>query len=361
MLEFADSAVVDHRESFHSTLSHRYTQAIVLRMDYNLSPIDFPPLFHRNTFFQYQHDPNLTNTWSSNLSRFGYEKEILENELANCVIYLHSLRKRQARNERVLGATPPPTRKRRKKIQQTQRELEKEIKNKQREEAALLNNLQACRTNIYIAEGLPCTLTDDFSTVPDLTPCNTQHSCAESEATETSWNGWAEDAVVSPFEKRSSHPFFVHEVAPDEQVENPLNDCMPVGKTARGPPPLLDSLRFNDDLPVPPNTAQIFHVHSLLSPVAEEFHPQTVHNASGYDCCGVHNGSLCSADTALLNPSLRRITDAALQRNFRDFAIAAPAAPREDTSETWRDDTPVDNSRSRENSNDGQIKRRMSM
>jgi hypothetical protein len=106
------------------------------------------------------------------LPRLQHEREFLENGLANCVTYLHALRKKQARNERRLSTDPSLPRKKRKKIQQNKRELEKEIKHQERDEQAFLNNLQACKTNIYVAETVSSPSAS--LTAPDLASSSTQ-------------------------------------------------------------------------------------------------------------------------------------------------------------------------------------------
>lgn len=54
-------------------------------------------------------------TWPYDLARLLSEKDFLENGLANCVTYLHALRKKQARNERHLITDSSLPRKKRKK------------------------------------------------------------------------------------------------------------------------------------------------------------------------------------------------------------------------------------------------------
>jgi hypothetical protein len=121
------------------------------------------------------------------LSRLRHEREILENGLANFVTYLQALRKVQVRNERRLITDLSLPRKKRKKIQQSKRELDKEIRNREQDEQAFLKNLQACKTNLYVAETVSSPSTTLSLTVPDLGSSSTQCSYPEeSEPTELS-------------------------------------------------------------------------------------------------------------------------------------------------------------------------------
>ena len=61
--------------------------------------------------------------WNINLARLQQEKNILEDGLAVCVTYIHALRTKQARNERLLKDLSL-ARPRRKKAEYNQRQLE---------------------------------------------------------------------------------------------------------------------------------------------------------------------------------------------------------------------------------------------
>jgi hypothetical protein len=214
-------------------------------------------------------DPH--NTWTVDLARLRHEKDILENGLASCVTYLSALRKRQARKERLLSVDPLPPRKRRKKIQQSKRELDREIKNRQRDEQAFLNNLQACNASIYLAEGVPATPTDFSSTLADYTSSTAQCSIEGSKPAELNWYGWTDDVVVSPFEKKRSNAFFAVDVAPDELVEE---DCGIIAvRGIRRPPSLIRGVDEFNAPPVAPNTPQSQYLPSSLSPTAPAFEP----------------------------------------------------------------------------------------
>ncbi|KAF2024559.1 hypothetical protein EK21DRAFT_104581 [Setomelanomma holmii] len=139
-------------------------------------------------------------------SPLRHEKDILEDGLANCVTYLNALRKKQARNERLLSVDPLPPRRKRKKIQQSKRELNRDIKNRERDEQAFLSSLQACNTNIYIAEGNSHTPRDVSSTAADYTSSTTQCSFDESEPTEISWTGFPSNTAQSQYQRAPLRP-----------------------------------------------------------------------------------------------------------------------------------------------------------
>lgn len=154
---------------------------------------------------------------SSDLTRLYVEKEILEKGLADCVTYLHALRGKKSRIDRQIETGSKLPRRKRKQIQAIHRQLERDIKNRERSEEACLNNLQACRANIYVLESLSSPSTGILSAIPAFTSGSTRQSDpAESVPTEMSWNGWADDAATSPFQKQTKNVFFVNEVAPDE-------------------------------------------------------------------------------------------------------------------------------------------------
>jgi hypothetical protein len=214
---------------------------------------EFHPSVHPfNPFYGIANRPMFNvdpgTAWTVDSARLRHEKDILENGLADCVTYLHALRKKQARLERLLGSGVILTRKKRKQMLQRKYELDREIKNRQRDENAFLNNLQTCKINIHLAEGLTYAFTGPPSAVTDYISGTTQFSCEASASTEMSWNGWTEDTVVSPFEKTHSKKSFSHELAPDELEDLPT--------TA-----------------VPPNPIQSQRIQFPLSPGATIFKP----------------------------------------------------------------------------------------
>ncbi|KAL6164988.1 hypothetical protein ACJQWK_08249 [Exserohilum turcicum] len=213
-------------------------------------------------------------TYPAQLSILELEKEICENGLANCVTYLQALRKRQARNERRLHTDSSLPRKKRKKIQQSTRELKKEIKHRERDEQAFLNSLQACKANIYIAETVSSPSTACSSTIPDLASNSTLCSYPEEvEPTESAWNGWADQTAQSPPRKNSSNPLFVNEMVPDNHSgcgETEVEACksvewLPFGSQSPGVGYSHATRR------VPTNGAL---TRFMLSPEAAVFEPQ---------------------------------------------------------------------------------------
>ncbi|KAB2110109.1 hypothetical protein AG0111_0g475 [Alternaria gaisen] len=216
-------------------------------------------------------------SWSFRIPKLQSEKEVLEDGLANCVTYLQVLCKKQARTERRLVTDSSLSRKKRKKIQQGKRELEKEIKHRERDEQAFLNNLQACKANIYMAETISMPSTAISSTMPDIASISTQCSYpvyVQTEPTEMSWNGWTDDTVLSPFEKESNSPLFADDFAPDERLE--IGNVGNVGVT------MLES--FRESFPVPPlenikarqQVLSNTQTHALLSAEAAIFQPQHI-------------------------------------------------------------------------------------
>jgi hypothetical protein len=274
---------------------------------------------------------NPYTTWTVDLARLRNEMNILENGLANCITYLHVLRKKQTRNERLLNLEPTLARKKRKKIQQNKRDLDREIRNKQRDEGAFLSNLQTCKANIYIAEGYPYVPTEVSSITADctLSTTTTQLSGDESAPTEISWSGWMDGALTSPFEQKCSNPFLVHDVAPDEFTE-PDVDMIAVPVQPR-PLSLSRNTREFAVLPVPPNTACLDTRRSSLSPEAASFKPSTYAAAAdGYE--------LLPGNT-LEDREARRYTEAGVCRSIQQLSLddLQYASQR---SHTWCQTTP---------------------
>jgi hypothetical protein len=203
---------------------------------------------------------NETTPWPFEISTLQTEKDILEDGLADCVTYLQVLRKKQARTERRLVTDPSLPRKKRKKIQQEKRELEKEIRHRERDEQAFLNNLQACKANIYIAETVSLPSTAISSTLPDIASLSTRYSCPrdlESAPTEMSWNGWMDETALSPFQKESNNHLFAVDVAPEDKCKQSL---------------AVQHIGDIDSIPcASPNTLAPF----LLNPEAPIFQPQS--------------------------------------------------------------------------------------
>ncbi|EUC45428.1 hypothetical protein COCMIDRAFT_5340 [Bipolaris oryzae ATCC 44560] len=160
-----------------------------------------------------------TFPYSVQVSRLELEKDLLENGLANCVTYLQALRKKQSRNERRLAADSSLPVRKKKKIRQSMRHLEKEIQNRERDEQAFLNNLQACKANIYLAETVSSPSTTVSSTIPDLASVSTLCSYPEEpEARDGQWNGWVDKMASSLFQKDCSNSTSIDDIAPDDHL-----------------------------------------------------------------------------------------------------------------------------------------------
>jgi hypothetical protein len=196
------------------------------------------------------------------LSRLELEKDLLETGLANCVTYLQALRKKQARNERRLVADSTLPRKKKKKIQQSMRDLEKEIANRERDEQAFLHNLQACKANVYLAETVSSPSTTVASTIPDLASNSTLCSYPEeSEPAESSWTGCAYKTASSP-----SQTFLGNDIGPhgySDTIE------LATGKITQRP---LDVEQASATWPLPMTGTP---TQFVFSPEAALFEPQT--------------------------------------------------------------------------------------
>ncbi|KAL6710168.1 hypothetical protein ACN47E_009959 [Coniothyrium glycines] len=211
--------------------------------------------------------------WSTALPWLRAESSILENSLADCVTYLNALRTKLTREKRRLSCNSTMTRKKRKKMQHCIYEITKDIMVRERAEQALLNNLQACQAKIFLVSTLWYPSLTQLSTVLDTTSGSTHCSVPEeSEPTEESWNGWAEEATMSPFQKQSTASFFESGVAPDECSQAYTQGCK---KDRKLPPIIIRTGEVLDGplLPAPPNTAASQHIHSVLSPEAAVFEP----------------------------------------------------------------------------------------
>ncbi|CAO2654628.1 Nn.00g113610.m01.CDS01 [Neocucurbitaria sp. VM-36] len=280
--------------------------------------------------------------WPFDLARLLSEKDILENGLADCVTYLHALRKKHARNERRLITSPSLPRKKRKKIQNSNRELEREIENRARDEQAFLNNLQACKANIFVATTLSSSSSNLSSVVPKPNSGSTDYSfAAGSEPTESSWNGWTNDAI-SPFQKQSNNPFFLDEVAPDDASGATEIDAT-VHRESRRPQRLLPYLEDDDvddvALPVPPNTAQSHYLYSSLSPEAAVFEPYSTDTflMPRLDRLSI---SPSSTNGGPKQSSRRRVTDAGFNRVLLSISQQSQPHLAGHGCHTWCNTTP---------------------
>ncbi|KAH7089272.1 hypothetical protein FB567DRAFT_440896 [Paraphoma chrysanthemicola] len=261
------------------------------------------------------------NIWTLNTARLQHEKHILEIGLANCVTYLNALRKRQARNERLLSEDQLPPRKKRKRIQQSNRELEREIRNRQRDERAFLNNLQACNANIYIAECSPFAPTAFVPPLIDYTSSTTQCSIEETEPTEISWTGWTDDALLSPFEKRRCNPFFAADVAPDE-LDGSESDIIAV-QDLEGPVPRIRLKEYNS-LPGGPQPSRSQHCGSLLDAAAVSFQPTSKAAVRDSNMAEQYDQTFTGSDHELQAAEARRATAAAMCGKLQQLSIHSP-------------------------------------
>lgn len=220
--------------------------------------------------------------WDLDLARLRNEQEILENGLATYVIYLLALRKKLARNERSLNLVPPPTLTKRKKMEQSKRMLERETQNRKRDEQAFLNNLQACKTNMYLTGGLWNQSADVFSTMAGCTSSTTQQSCDESAPTEVSWNGWADD-TASPFQKLRSKAVVLKAVAPNEQDHHDNSAIQTRSLSTRVHEPILAVSVSQDYIGFKVGRSSLSPEATVFEPIVhttgQDNHPQIKHSA----------------------------------------------------------------------------------
>ncbi|EDU42254.1 hypothetical protein PtrSN002B_008805 [Pyrenophora tritici-repentis] len=280
---------------------------------------------------------NQTIERPTELSRLHCERDVLENGLANCVTYLQALRKKHAQIDRRLITNSSLPRKKKKKIQQVKRELEKEIKNRERDEQAFLINLQACKTNIHITETYASPSAVVPSTIPDYASSSTVYSHPEeAEPTELSWNGWTEDTLFSPFQKQSNNPFYADDIAPDERSEMDMTGQVDV--SVHTP---ISGEHTGTFLTFPNAKMQ-----NPLSPEAAVFAPQAISTQQGdlisQQLSELHlRSSLAITVLKMRELELiegRRATDAGIARSRRPSSLAKII--EETGSQTWANTTP---------------------
>jgi len=287
--------------------------------------------------------------WDVDLARLRNEQDILENGLATCVTYLLALRKKLARNERSLNLDPPPTRTKRKKMEQSKRMLEREIQNRQRDEQAFLSNLQACKTNMYLTGGLWNQSADEFSTMADCTSSTTQKSCDDSAPTEVSWNGWADD-TASPFEKLRSNAVVLKEVAPDEQDHHDNSAIQTKSLSIRVHEAGLAVSVSQDFIG--------FKVsRSSLSPEATVFKP-IIDTTGQDDHTQIKDLAFTKGGNDLQK---RRVTVASMHNSFRDLSLHTRSGCENQQTQTWCNTTPQRSPRNHIRSDTGGRRRSTSL
>jgi hypothetical protein len=219
---------------------------------------------------------------SYELARLHHERNALSKGLADCVTYLKALREKQLVTEHRLQTEPGLPRKKKKKkwLQQSKRHVDNEIKHRERDERAFLNNLQACETNIFLTNMKAYHEADAMFQAPECTFTPTLYasplysSYSGSDITDLTWDGWTDETVVSPFQKQGNQPFVFDEVAPDICTELFERDPTIAKETKRPPPLWRGTMESTNSIPVPPNTAHWqFRKLSILDPEAVTFEP----------------------------------------------------------------------------------------
>jgi hypothetical protein len=204
------------------------------------------------------------------MNRLFREKEVLEQGLADCVMSLQTLKKKQAHNERQLEKVATLSRKKQKHVQQIKRDLARDTRNRERDEQAFLFNLQACKVSIQA-----CNTWIDTALTPTLcTP--TLYSSSGTATTESSWYSWNEGADMSRVGRSSGN------TCCSDQNEMHKGFYRAKHDSATGQD-FEDSLPWSQDtedvvlLPhVPSKTARTQSLQSDLDPEADVFKPQDI-------------------------------------------------------------------------------------
>jgi hypothetical protein len=244
----------------------------------------YPPLPQHDLIFGStlggSNNQNTSYSLSYKLARLHHEKNALSKGLADCVTYLKVLREKQIVTEHRLQTQLGLPRKKRKWLQQTKRHVDNEIKHRERDEQAFLNNLQACETNIFLTNIKAYHGTDALFQAAEITPTPTLYASPQcssysgSDITDLTWDGWTDETVISPFQKQGNNPFMFDEVAPDVCTEVFERDPTIAKETKRPPPLWRGAMEFTNSIPVPPNTAHSqFRRLSNLNPEAVTFEP----------------------------------------------------------------------------------------
>lgn len=215
-----------------------------------------------------------TNNCFADLSSLYLSRTYLEGALAKTTITLNTLRDRQTRNERLLSTCAGP-RSKKKKIKQNKWNTGKTIETCEREERAFFDCLQVCIGNIQMLEAIV------HSTNTSLVSghgCSNSNTC--SDATSFDWQGWTDNAIVSPFEKEARHTFSIDEIAPEVCREYAIsNKVAAEARRVSAQRPSARTPRANRTCvstvyPVPIDTTFSYNLRSVLSPEATEFQPE---------------------------------------------------------------------------------------
>lgn len=213
--------------------------------------------------------------WIPGLQRLILEREVLENNLADCVTYLQVLRKKQGRLEHRLATDASTTHKSQKKKQQSNRRLKKDIAIREQEQSVLLNNLQVCKAKIYAAETISSTPRAITTEIPFFTPGWTSSNARESlMPTEINWHGWAEDAATSAFTIPRNDMFMGNEIPPNGYFgEQSITEALDTDTTSLCPLQKgINGLEIS--VPVSRDASTSGVLASILSPKAKIFKPR---------------------------------------------------------------------------------------
>ncbi|KAF2727627.1 hypothetical protein EJ04DRAFT_581911 [Polyplosphaeria fusca] len=257
-----------------------------------------------DSFVNNRQETHDLKSWSTTLTSLQGQKKYLEDLLAKTAVTLNSLRDKQTKNERALGASPAP-RAKKKKIEQNRWRIDKTIKTCENEERVILDCLEVCRHNIQTIESIMHPV-DTSSTTADYDSNYSRVSVVESAPTEFDWSGWTNEGGISPFQKECSCPLVMDSVPPEARFDgSTLVNMVSQQRLSSGVLP-----------PVPPNTAS----KATLSPEAETFEPSVKHyplaerKAKEVDKLSI-SGLLASKRVQRIQR--RRFSDAAIGHIFR--------------------------------------------
>lgn len=268
--------------------------------------------------------------------RLEAEKDLLEDGLADCVIYLGVLRKKIGRTERRACDIKAMNRARRKQLKQSLRELTKEVRNREQDEQAFLNNLQTCEANLSIIRTLPYSPAAPLPFGLEDSTESTQCSNTEpSMQTECSWNGWTDDTAVSPLQRQNDNYFSTSKFGPhgcskqDKDIEEPRSKKLSLALRT-------DQSIDSPVAPTPPNTTISPAVRPALSPKAAVFEPRKSLHIVRKDSAV---SPLLEGKISIVRP--RRATEGGeVGRSFEQLSLGPGYAFDEESALTWCNPTP---------------------
>ncbi len=215
------------------------------------------------------HSTDSHTSWPLVIARLLSEREHLENGLAHSVTYLHTLCKRQGRNERRLQSESTMSRRKKKNTQQNNYKLKFEIRNCEQDEQAYLTNLQVCEANLYMAQLLFHPLMSPhprYGTYASthLSYCSLDHQChptyrsvgSSSESTRHRVHSHSDHCIISPISTNGTQAFSEEKARSDSYFSG-FNSLTTAGRDPSRSFPLAPWVEdCNSGFLLPPNTAE---------------------------------------------------------------------------------------------------------